>query len=360
VEAERFMREALRLAGRACGKTSPNPLVGAVVVKRGKIVGRGYHKRFGSQHAESSALGDAGVEARGSALYVNLEPCCHFGHTPPCVDKIVESGVSEVYVGVVDPDERVRGKGLAFLKRRGVRVETGILKREAERLNEAYLKWAREGLPFVALKVCQSLDGRLAAAGGQSRGLGSPEEIEFVHSLRARYDAVLVGAGTVVSDNPRLTVRKVKGRNPHRIVVDSRLRSSPESRVFVRRGSERIIVAALASAPRRRVEALRSRGCEVWFLPGQDGRVSLKHLLARAAGSLIQSVLVEGGGEVVTAFLRRKLADKMYVAVAPKILGGSDGTWPADVGVKGVEAAVELSEVRTRRLGTNLLIEGYL
>jgi diaminohydroxyphosphoribosylaminopyrimidine deaminase/5-amino-6-(5-phosphoribosylamino)uracil reductase len=358
-EAGRFMRLALRLAARGRGLTSPNPLVGAVVVRNGRIVGRGYHHKFGAAHAESLALDDAGSLARGGSLFVNLEPCTHYGHTPPCATKIVESGVKAVFVGAVDPDSRVNGRGIRLLRKHGVAVEVGLLGLEAERLNERYFKWARTGLPFVALKVCESLDGRLAASDGTSRGLGSTEEIAFVQELRSVYDAVLVGSGTVLSDNPRLTVRKQTGRNPHRIVLDSRLKIPVNARVLDSRKGEKVIVAALKDAPCRKAEALREAGVEVWLLPAKNEGVSLKALLSRAAASRIQSVLVEGGSGVATSFIRERLADKMYVALAPKILGGTRGVWPADVGVSSIASAVKLRNPAFRRLGDDLLVEGY-
>lgn len=368
-QARRFMRMALMLAAKARGMTSPNPLVGAVVVRGGRVVGRGYHHRFGEAHAEALALEDAGPLARGGELYVNLEPCAHHGHTPPCVAAIVKSGIRRVHVSIVDPDRRVCGKGIRFLRSHGVKVEVGLLADQAERLNERYLKWTRTGLPFVALKLCESLDGRLAAQDGSSRGLGSREEVAFVHGLRAAYDAVLVGSGTMLADDPRLTVRRASGRSPHRIVLDSRLRLPLDARALKPGSGERVIVAALrdADAPRRRAEslrrkagALRSNGAEVWLLPAKDGRVSLKALLKRAAQSRIQSILIEGGGGVATSLLKEKLADKVYVAVSPKILGGSRGTWPGDVGVTRVERALRLKNVSLRRLGDNMLVEGYL
>ena len=356
---ERFMRTALRLAVRARGLTSPNPLVGAVVVNGGRVVGRGYHHRFGMAHAETLALRDAGPRARGGELYVNLEPCAHHGHTPPCVAGIAESGVKKVYVGGVDPDRRVNGKGIEFLRSHGVKVEVGLLRNEAERLNESYLKWTRTGLPLVALKLCESLDGRLAAQNGSSSGLGSPEEIAFVHRLRGAYDAVLVGSGTALSDDPRLTVRHANGRSPHRMVLDSGLRLPLDARMLRAGKGERVVVAALAGAPRRKAEAMRKNGSEVWLLPARDGRVSLKALLKRAARSGIQSILVEGGGEVATSLIKERLADKAYIALSPRFLGGMRGVWPGDIGVKNVRNAVVLKNVSFRRLGDNILVEGY-
>ena len=358
-QERRFMRTALALAARGRGMTSPNPLVGAVVVNGGRVVGRGYHHRFGMAHAETLALNVAGSRARGGELYVNLEPCAHQGHTPPCVAGIVEAGIEKVFVGIVDPDRRVRGRGIRFLRAHGVKVDVGLLAEEAERLNESYLKWTKTGLPFVALKLCQSLDGRLAAQDGTSRGLGSPEEVAFVHGLRAAYDAVLVGSGTASYDDPRLTVRHAKGRNPHRIVLDSRLGLPLDARVLRVGKGERVVVAALRRAPRRRVDTLQNNGIEVWLLPAKDGLVSLEALLKKAAQSGVQSILVEGGARVATSLIRERLADKAYIAVAPRILGGSRGVWPGDVGVKSVGNGIRLKNPTCRRLGDNVMVEGY-
>jgi diaminohydroxyphosphoribosylaminopyrimidine deaminase/5-amino-6-(5-phosphoribosylamino)uracil reductase len=336
-------------------------MVGAVLVRGGKVVGTGSHRRRGAPHAEVVAIEKAGRKARGSTLFVNLEPCSHHGLTPPCVSRIVESGIAEVVAGIVDPDPRVNGRGLRYLRRHGVRVRVGILAEEARRLNEAYLKWVRERRPFVAIKVCESLDGRLAASDGQARGLGSPEEIKFVHSLRSSYDAVLVGAGTILSDDPRLTVRENGGRNPHRIVLDSRLRLSLKSRVLEKQGDERVIVAATKRAPKGKVKALEAGGVEVWLLPEKNGGVSLRRLLSRAGGQSIQSILVEGGSDVVTSFLKERLADKLHVAISPKILGGTRSvTWPKEIGAGSVSRALRLSGLSVKRLGTDVLVEGYL
>jgi diaminohydroxyphosphoribosylaminopyrimidine deaminase/5-amino-6-(5-phosphoribosylamino)uracil reductase len=358
---EEFMKLALTLASRGRGKTSPNPMVGAVVVRNGKVVGTGCHRHLGGPHAEVIAIEEAGKLARGGVLFVNLEPCCHYGRTPPCVLRIVESGVKGVFASIVDPDPRVSGKGFRFLRQRKLNLNVGLLAEEATRLNEAYIKWVTEKRPFVAVKVCESLDGRIAASGGQSRGLGSKEEIQFAHSLRAKYDAVLVGVGTVLADNPRLTVRNVRGPNPHRIVIDSRLRTPVSSEILRREGREKVIVASVKGVSKAKVETLQSKGVEVWRLPGRNGRVRLKSLLSKAASHSIQSILVEGGSDVITSFLREKLVDKIYVAIASKILGGTQrASWPKGIGVRSMSQALRLKQVRVKRLGTDVLVEGYL
>jgi len=360
-QARKFMKMAIRLASGGFGRTSPNPMVGAVVVREGKVVGSGSHQYPGGPHAEVVALERAGKLAKGGVLFVNLEPCSHFGRTPPCVPKIAESGIRAVFASMVDPDPRVRGKGFEFLRRHKIHVDVGLLAQEARELNEAYVKWIVEKRPFVSLKVCESLDGRIAASGGQSRGLGSDEEIRFAHSLRARHDAVLVGVGTVLSDDPRLTVRNARGVNPHRIIIDSRLRTPLTSRILKREADERVIVVSSNGAPRVKANLLRSRGVEVWEIPGKDGRVDLRNLLSRAGRESIQSVLVEGGSDVITSFLDSKLVDKIYVAITPRILGGTQrNSWPKEIGVSSVGRALRLDQVKVRRLGPDVLVEGYL
>jgi len=355
------MRRALKLAERGRRKTSPNPMVGAVVVRNGKIVGEGWHSHAGGPHAEVIAVGKAGKLARGAALFINLEPCCHYGRTPPCAPKIVDSGIRTVFASIVDPDPRVNGRGLRFLRRHQTIVNVGLLAGDARKLNEAYITWITKKRPFVAVKVSESLDGRLAASDGSSRGLGSSAEIKFVHALRAKHDAVLVGVGTILKDNPRLTVRCAKGPNPHRIIFDSRLRAPISSETLKRNGDEKIIVVCLRDAPEARIRALESRGIEVWRLGGRDGRVNIRTFLSEAARRSIQSILVEGGSDVITSFLKERCVDRVYVAVAPKILGG-DGrfSWPKEIGVRNIRDAIQLEQVGARKLGCDVLLEGYL
>ena len=360
-QIEGFMRLAFRLASRGRRRTSPNPMVGAVVVRDGRVVGVGCHRYAGGPHAEVVAIERAGKLAKGGVLFVNLEPCCHYGRTPPCVLRIVESGIRRVFASIVDPNPRVSGRGFRFLRQRRVSVDVGVLGDEARRLNEAYIKWVTEKRPFVAVKVCESLDGRLATSGGQSRGLGSKEEIEFAHALRAKYDAVLVGVGTVLTDNPKLTVRTVRGPNPHRIILDSRLRTPVSSEILKCKGKEKVIVASTKGVSGAKIEALQARGVEVWTLPGKNGKVNVKGFLSKAASHSIQSILVEGGSDVITSFLREKLVDKIYVAIASKILGGTQrSSWPKEIGVRRMAQALRLKDVRVQRLGTDVLVEGYL
>ena len=346
------MRRALRLAERGRGRVSPNPMVGAVLVRDGTVVGEGAHRRFGGDHAEAEALAAAGAAARGATLYVTLEPCAHRGHTPPCADAVIAAGVARVVCALEDPDPRVAGRGLQRLRNAGIDVEVGLCSREAGAQNAAFLKHRRSGRPLVLLKLGQSLDGCIATRTGASRWITSEAARRHAHRWRSWVDAVAVGAGTVLADDPELTVRLVRGRDPRPLVVDGRLRVSPEARIFA---AARPILATGATVPAARLEPFAARGVEVWTLPDDGGRIHLDEL-ARAAGQhQITSLLIEGGRALAAAALRDRVVDEVMVYVAPTLLG--DGL-PAigDLGVERLEEAPRLEQVQTRRLGPDLLI----
>ncbi len=359
---EAFMRRALELAARARGKTSPNPLVGAVVVKDGAVVGEGYHRKAGEPHAEVHALEQAGSRARGATLYVNLEPCCHFGRTPPCTEAIIRAGIARVVAATLDPNPLVSGKGVARLREAGISVEVGVLEKEARRLNEVFFKYITTRLPFVTLKAALSLDGKIATAAGESKWITGEEARRFVHELRAQHDAVMVGIGTVLADDPSLTVRLVETeRQPRRIVVDSRLRIPLESQLVRTAREVPTIVAAVAGlAPPEKKDALAARGVAVWELPGDQGRVDLGALAAALGRAEVTSVLLEGGATLNAAALAAKLVDKLVFFFAPLLIGGRDA--PGPVGGEGVprlEEAVKVAELEWRQVGRDLLVMGY-
>jgi diaminohydroxyphosphoribosylaminopyrimidine deaminase/5-amino-6-(5-phosphoribosylamino)uracil reductase len=355
---EVYMREALRLAERGRGWTSPNPVVGAVVVRGGMIVGRGYHERVGGPHAEVNALNEAGDQAVGATLYVTLEPCTHIGRTPPCVDLILERRVARVICGMVDPDSRVRGKGVGRLREAGVYVTVGVLEGEAQRLNEAYLKYATSRLPFVTLKLAQSLDGRIALASGKSKWITNEESRRRVHAMRAAVDAVMVGIGTVLVDDPHLDVRMISGRSPVKVVVDSSLRLPTTANVFQ---GQRLIVATREDVSSDRVNALLNLGVEVWRLPADpEGHVDLRALVVEAGRHELTSVLLEGGGRLAASALRAGIVDKVAIFIAPKLLGG-DGV--PSVGVLGLERLGEVMcfhRLAVECLGEDLLYIAYV
>jgi diaminohydroxyphosphoribosylaminopyrimidine deaminase/5-amino-6-(5-phosphoribosylamino)uracil reductase len=354
------MERALDLAARARGRTSPNPLVGAVVVAGGTVVGEGWHRRAGEPHAEREALAMAGERAAGADLYVTLEPCCHWGRTPPCTDAIVAAGIGTVYAAIADPNPVVDGRGFAALRERGIRVETGLLSARARRLNEAYLTCMEKGRPFVLAKVALSLDGRLAAGGGDAAWISNQESRRRAHRLRALHDAVMVGVGTLLADDPLLTPRLEDwdGPLPARVVVDSRLRSPPGSRIFS--GGPPVLVAAAPGASARRRERLAGRGATVLTVPSREGRVDLDLLLGELAGRGITSVMVEGGGTLVSALLRLQLVDKVTAFVAPLFIGGRGRAHTITApGARRIDEALRLEEVTVEALGDNAVIEGY-
>jgi diaminohydroxyphosphoribosylaminopyrimidine deaminase / 5-amino-6-(5-phosphoribosylamino)uracil reductase len=357
----RMMEEALTLAQRAAGRTSPNPLVGAVIVADGHIVGRGFHARAGDSHAEVVALREAGERARGATLYVTLEPCAHMGRVGPCTEAIIAAGVRRVVAAMVDPDPAVNGRGIARLREAAVDVQVGVLESQALRQNEFFVKHRRTGLPFVTLKWAMSLDGKIAAESGRPTPITGDAARQYAHSLRDTYDAVLVGVGTVLADNPRLTCRLPDGRNPLRIVVDSRLRTPLDAQIVSDARHTPTLIATTAAASRDRVDALSRAGVDVVVQPQHSGPVDLGRLLGDLGRRGILSLLVEGGGTVNAGFVALGLVDKVVALVAPHLLGGAHAPTPIDgPGAAGSIGGVRLRDLTVRRLGDDLVIEGYV
>jgi diaminohydroxyphosphoribosylaminopyrimidine deaminase/5-amino-6-(5-phosphoribosylamino)uracil reductase len=361
---EQYMREALELARGGAGTASPNPMVGAVVVSSDRVVGRGYHVRPGSAHAEVVALKEAGAAALGATLYVSLEPCAHWGRTPPCTDAIVAAGVRRVVIAIEDPDAQVRGRGCRRLAEAGVETSVGVGADAARRLNEAYVKHRTTGLPFVTAKWAMSLDGRIATRAGDARWISGTASREFVHKLRAVSDAILVGVGTVLRDDPQLTARGLPPahRNDHqpmRIVLDSSLRIPPAARMLERDGTPVVVATTSRSLEeaRRTIEAL---GAEIIVADGPGGRVDLSAVLAELGRRGITSLLIEGGGTVHGAAFDAGLVDKVLVFVAPIILGGPAPGPVGGAGVERIAQAWHLTQVSTRQADHDLVIEGYL
>jgi diaminohydroxyphosphoribosylaminopyrimidine deaminase/5-amino-6-(5-phosphoribosylamino)uracil reductase len=360
-EAEEHLRAALLLAARGRGSASPNPMVGALVVRDGRVVGRGFHRSPGESHAEVRALRKAGAAARGATLYVNLEPCAHHGRTPPCVDAIRHSGIRRVVASMKDPNPLVRGRGFSALRRAGVEVECGLLGLEARLLNEAYVHHVRTGRPFVVLKAGTSLDGRIAAAGGRSRWITSPAARQAAHDLRWEFDAILVGVGTVLADDPELAARRAGRERPgfRRVVLDTSLRTPVRSRLV--RGAPRrpLLIYAGEQASRAREKSLQAAGATIRRVACKAGRVSVAAALRDLGRCEMRSLLVEGGGEVHASFLGAGLADKVVLFMAPTLLGG--GAVPL-VGGKGVtrpELAHRLKDLTLEQCGPDLRITGY-
>jgi diaminohydroxyphosphoribosylaminopyrimidine deaminase/5-amino-6-(5-phosphoribosylamino)uracil reductase len=348
------MRRALQLGRRGIGRTSPNPPVGAVVVRRGRIVGEGFHRRAGAAHGEAAALRRAGAAARGATLYVTLEPCSHHGRTPPCVDAVLAAGVREVVVGTRDPNPKVRGGGVERLRRAGLIVRTGVLKAECDELIAAFRKHAVAGMPFITLKLAASLDGRIATVTGDSRWVTSPASRALVHRMRREHDAVLVGAATVLTDDPQLTCRLGGGRNPLRVIVDGRLRIGAGCRVVSDGEAPTLVLTAAGAAARAR--RLAQRGVQVLGLPAKNGRLAWPRMLRELAAREVMSVLVEGGADVAAGALAAGVVDAVYLFYAPKLIGGDGRPMLGPLGVRRLRQAIQLQPPEVRRVGSDLLL----
>lgn len=358
---EDYMRLVLEMAASAKGEVSPNPLVGALVVREGRIVGRGVHRYAQVKHAEVLALEEAGEWARGATLYTNLEPCCHHGRTPPCTDAIIRAGIARVVASMIDPNPQVCGRGLAELRRAGIRVEVGLAEEEARRLNEKFIRYITSGRPFVHLKIAMSLDGRIAAASGHSRWITGEVSRHAVQQLRYEYDAILVGIGTVLADDPELSFRLDRPRHRPlvRVVLDSHLRIPPTARL-VRTARKWPLWIFTTEAPQEKARLLSEQGAEVIPVPARAGRVDLHAVLHELCQREITSLLVEGGAEVHAAFLREGLADKLTVFIAPKIIGGR-GAIPAVGGedILTLDRALRMQIQSVARSGEDVEITAY-
>jgi diaminohydroxyphosphoribosylaminopyrimidine deaminase/5-amino-6-(5-phosphoribosylamino)uracil reductase len=360
MQDEEYMQKALMIARYAEGRTSPNPLVGAIVVKDGRIVGQGWHRRAGTPHAEIHALRQAGDLAKGSTIYVTLEPCSHYGRTGPCSKALIESGIKKVVVAMMDPNPLVAGKGIKILKNAGVEVVTGVLEKEAIELNEVFLKWISEKMPFIVMKTAMTLDGKIATVSGKSKWITGEASRLRTHKLRDRYDSILVGIGTVLADDPSLTVRLPDGmgKNPIRIIVDSKARAPLTSKV-VCDGAAHTIIAVTAKADIQHIKELEDAGAEVLIV--NDGeQVDMKRLFALLGQRDISSVFVEGGSTINYSLLENHLADKMYAFIAPKLIGGRKAlTSVGGAGIASLNEAVLLERVSTEMLEEDILISGY-
>ena len=350
------MELALKLAEKGKGTASPNPIVGCLIVKRGRIVGRGWHKKCGEDHAEICALKDAGKKAKDGLMYVTLEPCSHWGKTPPCTEKIVQAGIREIVIGMKDPNPLI--SGYDELRFRGIKTRIGILEEECKKLNEPYIKWIKTKTPFVIAKAAMSLDGKIATTTGHSKYITGKEARKYVHELRAEYDAVMVGSNTIAKDNPQLTVRLIKGRNPIKIVVDSTLKISAKANV-IKNEPSKLIIATTRKAPKKKIKLLQNKGVRVLVLNAKNGRVDLEHLMKELGKHDIISIMIEGGAELNAEALRSKIVDKILFFISPKMIGkGLEAI--GDLGVKKVDKSINLKNIDYKKIGKDMLIEGYL
>jgi diaminohydroxyphosphoribosylaminopyrimidine deaminase/5-amino-6-(5-phosphoribosylamino)uracil reductase len=353
-----MMRRALVLARKGVGRTSPNPAVGCVIVRDGQIVGEGWHHKAGTPHAEIHALQQAMDLARGADLYVTLEPCSHYGKTPPCAEAVIAAGVARVFVGMIDPNPLVSGAGVARLRAAGIRVETGLLEEACRTVNRPFIKHVTTGLPFVTMKSAMTLDGRTATISGDSRWISSPASRRLVHRLRAGTDAVMTGAGTLLADDPQLTVRLAIGRNPLRIVIDSRLETPASARIFEDIAQAPLLIAT-ASSDAGKIARLEEKGAEVLCCQERDGAVDLADLLARLGARGVQSVLLEAGERLCGEMLRQGLIDRFLIFIAPKLVGGAGRGLFAGSGAALMQAAVPLQIQKISRVGGDILVEAF-
>lgn len=355
---EKWMSEALQLAEKARGRTSPNPLVGAVVVKKGEIVGKGYHACLGGPHAEAVALQRAGARARGSTLYVTLEPCATWGRTPPCVDAVIASRLRRVIIGSTDPNPKNHRAGIAKLRKAGIETRWGILSDRAEKQNEAFFKRMQTGIPFITLKMAQSLDGKIAVRNGRSRWISSKASRAFVHRLRQEVDAILVGKNTALVDNPRLAGLN-GSRRPWRVVLDTDLELKPSARLF--RGGQLTLVAVSEKKLIRLTRISASRGCMFLPVPERASRLELQFLLRRLAELGVNHLLVEGGGELAWSLIEQGLVDRLIWIVAPKIIGGRESKTSVEgKGVRLPRMAVGVRWEKVYPLGPDWVFETCL
>lgn len=355
-----YMERTLNLAAKGKGLVSPNPMVGAVLVNNGQIVGEGYHKAAGGPHAEVFCLQEAGHLAKNATLYVSLEPCSHYGRTPPCTEAIIRAGVSTVIVAMEDPNPLISWRGIKLLRDKGIEVVTGVMEEEAKALNEIFIKYITTKKPFVAVKVASTLDGKIATRIGDSKWITGPMAREYVHQLRNEYDSILVGINTVLADNPSLNCRinSPTKRDPIRIVLDSKLRIPLDAKVINSSSSAPLIVFTNANN-QEKVKELAEKGVEVIEQKGET-RISIDFVMAKLAQRQISSVLVEGGSDVIWSFFQENFVDKYYMFIAPKIIGGREGV-PL-IGGDGIEImnnAIKMKWKETRFLGDDLLLTCY-
>lgn len=362
MSGEKYMKEALRHAAKGRGRVEPNPMVGAVIVRGGKVVGSGWHRKFGGKHAEIEAL-DSCARPKGAEMYVTLEPCSRLGKTPPCTEAIIKAGLKRVVVACKDPTEQQKGRGILALRKAGIEVETGLLEEEARFLNAPFFKHVTTGIPYVTVKWAMSLDGKIATALGESAWISSEASRRLVHKLRGEMDAVVVGVNTVIRDDPLLTARHVKAkRTPARIVLDSMARTPIGSSLAQTATSVDTLIVTSTDAPRSRVAALERAGCAI--LPvrvRKKGYIELLDLLEFLGRRHFTNVLIEGGGEVIASAFEDRVVDRVFAFIAPKVLGGRGAVSPVEgVGVGKIRQAVTLTRTKVHRIGDDTLLEGLV
>ena len=355
-----FMKRALELAENGVGKTSPNPLVGTVIVKNGKIIGEGWHERFGQAHAEVNAVNNASESIESATVYVTLEPCCHYGKTPPCTELLIEKKVGRVVIGTLDPNPQVAGKGAARLREAGIQVSIGILEQECQKQNEVFFHFMKTHRPFVVMKSAMSLDGKIAAPSGESKWITEEEARQDVQLLRNRYSAIMVGVGTVITDDPELTCRMEGGRNPVRIILDSGLRTPLSSKVLTDQKENPTWIVCTERASEERAKQVKALGAEVIRCRSRNNQIDLADLMEKLGQRSIDSILLEGGGTVNDSALKQGIVNKIILYVAPKIIGGETSrTFVGGQGITRLSQAYPLQIESMERIGEDLKIVAY-
>jgi len=362
---EKFMREALSLARSQMGKTSPDPMVGALIVKKGKVVSKGYHAEAATPHAEAFAIKKAGIKAKGATLYLNLEPCCHYGYNPPCTNAIIRAGIKRVVAAMKDPNPLVAGKGFRELEDAGIKVTVGVMEEEAKKLNEAFIKFITTHKPFVILKSAMSLDGKIATAAGESKYISGKASRQYVHVMRVYIDAILTGINTIKKDNPMLTVRdigtkKIAKRNPKKIILDP-MAEIPLSSNVLKNEPEKTMVVVSSKAPKKKLDKIRATGAVVIRIRTKGGHIDLKRLMVELGEDNLMSVMIESGGNLAASALESKIIDKVVFFLAPSIIGGREALTAVEGrGIKYLSQALKLKNIEIKKIGEDILIEGYL
>lgn len=358
---EKYMKRAVELAKRGSGHVNPNPLVGAVIVRDGEILGEGWHEEYGKLHAERNAIAHAkkaGHSLEGSTIYVTLEPCCHYGKTPPCTEAIIEEGITRVVVGSDDPNPLVSGKGFQILREHGITVVTHVLKEECDAVNQVFFHYIRTGHPFVAMKYAMTMDGKIACHTGDSRWVTGEEARHHVQSLRNHYKGIMAGIGTVLADDPMLNCRMEGGRNPVRIICDDHLRIPFTSKLVQTAKEQPVITACLPGADKEKVKLLQEKGVTVWEIPQKEGRIDLRFLMEKLGENKIDGILLEGGGTLNESALQAGIISKVYCYLAPKIFGGAEAKTPVEGRGVGLAAdAWRLKKTGMRQFGEDILLE---
>lgn len=355
----RYMRIALSLAAKGAGSVNPNPLVGAVIVRNNTVIGNGYHEQYGGAHGEINAMANAVSDIKGATLYVTLEPCSHHGKTPPCADALIKAQISKVFVAMVDPNPLVAGQGIEKLRENGIEVEVGMLEAEAKELNRVFIKYIETKKPYVVLKSAMSLDGKIATYSGHSKWISCEKSRQYVHTLRNELKGIMVGVNTVINDDPELTTRleNGKGRNPVRIVVDSRGRIPLSAKMLQNPHENPIIIAATTQFPERKRVFLEESGHMVLILPEANGHVDLVSLMDELVKLKIDGILLEGGGTLNESALKSGIVDEVQFIIAPLLLGGRDAISPVEgLGFNTIDEGISLHHLTTRQLGDDILV----